>query len=206
MLDRTREHLIQALISAAKFLEAVENDFRKSGLRHFARTGDIQGRFKTLLSSLDNTGDLDLMIDHRIQNLQEHLFDLAAAVREKVEKDIVFSNPATQEMNRIFKESKAFLKTAIDFLRTDSVALSRLLEKKQDMCMKNCEQYAASHEKRLVDGTCVPEASLIYLEMLHAFAGLHSQVLNIVRLREGMRDSSTLTTRTIGRGASYLFL
>jgi|GEM_PF-3649681 len=204
MKDRARMDFIHALTSVATFMEAVENDFRKNGLSHHERIDDIKDCLQTLLNSLDYVGDLDLMLDHRLQNLQDHLFDLAAAVQEKVEKRIVFSDPATEEMSRIFKESKAFLRIAVDFLRTDSATQFRWLEKRQAECRKNCDECAASHEKRLVEGICIPDASLVYLDMLHAFAGVHSQLVNVIRLCAGIQDARAAKVGAVGIGISSL--
>ena len=184
--DTERVAFIRTLESMAAFITAMEADFHANKLDHLGQVNRINSSFANLLSSAGNAGDVGLMISHRTRGLEDCLFDLSNAVQEKAERRIAFSNQANDEFESLCRQSGTFVKTSIDFLQTDNPVLLTWLDNKQKDCDKICDECASSHEERLIEGICTPSASMIYLDMLHSFKGIHSHMVHIVRLFAGL--------------------
>lgn len=185
MTDQARADFIRVLESAGTFLEAVERDFSLNKLQHPGKQISLQNSFQSILTHLDDAGDTGLSIGYRVRDLRGSLLTIGAAVREKVEKGILFSDRAHEEVIYLFQATSVILKTAVDYLGTENPILLRWLENRQRECKNTCDECATSHEERLVEGICVPAASMIFLDMLQGFAGIHWQVVNMMWLVTG---------------------
>jgi len=186
MADPERTAFIRTLESMTTFIETMEDDLRMDSLAHLGQGNRVNSCFQKILSSADNAGDVGLMISHRTRGLQDSLFDLSAAVREKIEEHIAFSDQATNEVELLCRQSKTFLKASIDFLLTDNPVLLTWLDTKQKECKKSCEECATGHEERLIEGICTQTAAMIYLDILDGFKGIYSQTTNIIWLLAGL--------------------
>ncbi len=186
MEDPERVAFIRTLASVSAFIGDLETAFRTNEPDHLAQVDRVAESFRNMLDSAGHAGDVGLMISHGTRGLRECLSELGAAVREKAGKHLTFSKGATREFESLCRDSRVFLRTALDFLRTDNPVLLEWLDNKQKACQKTCAEYAASHAQRLIDGICDNSASIVYLDMLHSFKDIHSQTLHIVRLLAGL--------------------
>ncbi|HUW63330.1 MAG TPA: hypothetical protein VMW83_01320 [Spirochaetia bacterium] len=185
MADQMRNTVICTLDAATLFLESIQRDFQKNKLRHRDQVSNLNICFQNLLNLSTTPGG---EFDPRIRSLQGSLLVISSAVGKKVEEHILFSNRAVEEIRCLFTESLGFLKTAMDFLKTDNSILLRWLENKQTECRNYCDSCSNSHEERLIEGSCVPAASLLYLDMLRGFNDTHWQVINVIGLLAGLGE------------------
>lgn len=182
MSDIRKASVISALESVTTFMKILESDFRRNKLYHLDQIRAINKGFKDILNSPTILSDEEGELGPRIDNLHASMLSLSSAVKQKVSGHILFSNRAVEEISCLFSETEGFLKTCLDFLTTNNSILLGWLENKQNECRKYCDSCATSHEERLVEGICVPTASLIFLDMLRGFNGIYWQTINAVRL------------------------
>lgn len=185
-VDPERTAFIHTLESVSTFIAAMDTDFRTGNLDHTDQSALVNVRFEVMLDQAANAGDVGLMISHRARGLQESLNDLDAAVQDKVEGHVDFSPQACADIGLLFKQTATFLKASSDYLVTDSQVLLKWLDDKQKECAKLCEEFATRHQERLTGGICSQDASMLYLDILHSFKGIQSQVTNIVWLLAGL--------------------
>jgi len=195
MTDRTNTGIASTLETAAHFLAAADSDFLKNRLDHLTAIPSLEAGFQSLLNSPFLAIEAGEELLGRVLSLRDSLLAIAAAVREKVERHILFSHRAVEEISCLFTETATFLQTALDFSRTHNAILLRWVENEQAECRRYCDNCMTSHEERLIEGVCIPDASLVYLNMLRGFNELHWQVVGIMRLLAGTRRDQVLACR-----------
>src|SRR5262245_47572177 len=92
--------------------------------------------------------------------------DLLAAVRTMLEEALPFTDRAVRGINRLFDRGVELLESARAALATENRVLVRHVLASSAQHAQLARDYAMAHQRRLVDGVCLPEASTVYLGLL----------------------------------------
>jgi Na+/phosphate symporter len=101
-------------------------------------------------------------------------------VRVKIKEGLLFSDKAILETGRLLVKGKELLKKAGESIVTASPATMETVRNDSDALIRMSNEFATSHEDRLVAGECSPKASSNYLCMLYAFEDMASHAKDAV--------------------------
>jgi phosphate:Na+ symporter len=188
MPDGGREKLIDILEHTSSFIGILERHFNENKLLHKEITESMQAVFKQILEKSKDVADFDLLLHHRIQNLSECLVEIFSAVSERIQNNVQFSRQAMEEVNRLFQRLRTLIEYCIAFLRTNRLSFLKVLDQHHREYKNFCNTYTFDHNQRLANGTCIPAASVVYLDIIHAFRGISSEATALVRLVSGLHD------------------
>jgi len=188
MPEGRRTDLIHTLEHTAAFMTSIGRDFRENKFFHKDCIEKIDSHFRHVLDISAKSGDFDLMVDHRIRNLRDFLSDIGSAVQERIQNQIHFSNQAVMEINHLFEGFPPFIESSLGFLRTDRLSFLKAIEKGLGEYKKYCNDCASDHNRRLTLGICMPAASVVYLDIIHAFSGIYTEITSLIRLVSGLHE------------------
>ncbi len=130
----------------------------------------------------------------RIGDLMENILNCS---RIKSRDGIVFSDRAIEELTETFKMLTGIFRKLRDMILNPSPeVLNELLSEEKRLAQINLE-FAFAHEERLVDGTCLPKASSLYLDILDS-------VRNACRHLISMTESLLSLMSTNGKPAGNM--
>ncbi len=114
----------------------------------------------------------DAFIALHLESIADNTELLAASTSKLVRDGILFTDRATREMRGLFQTAHELLEALRDALRTGNRILVRYVLDAGRTCEERANEYALVHEKRLIEGVCLPTSSSAYLAMLDAFRGI----------------------------------
>lgn len=120
-----------------------------------------------------------------IESVADDAYDMAQLTQHKIDKKIKFSGDAGQTLSEVIERTKGLINKSIEIVATENMdILPDLLEGEEDL--DNLQiKYRNGHMKRLNDGTCSPNAGIIYLEVLEDMEHISDQFADIgLTLRE----------------------
>jgi phosphate:Na+ symporter len=165
MIERGRQALVEGDMEAARWVLEQESEFVDPLcviLEDFLNTL-MQGslsvvqqercfQIKSLITDIERVGDLSE--------------DLAQAAQRKVARDVMLSQQALDEMDRLCRHTHCTYASAVQAVRAGDETLARRacrLEDELDALYLDARQ---GHIDRLSAGICQPEADVIFLESL----------------------------------------
>ena len=93
-------------------------------------------------------------------------------VRGKSENHILFSDQAVEELNDLFQEAMRLLENLPNLITTQDKLLAQRIGEEGRSMLKIADGYSEVHEERLIDGSCVPKHSPIYLGIIESLKGV----------------------------------
>ena len=117
--------------------------------------------------------------DAPAQQIAASVGDLLASVRAMLEEALPFTERAMREINSLFDGGVELLECARDALATENRVLVRHILASSAHHAQLASDYAMAHQRRLVDGVCLPEASTVYLGLLENLKGVGHQARSI---------------------------
>jgi Na+/phosphate symporter len=88
------------------------------------------------------------------------------ALRRKIKDNLLFSDRAISEVNFLLNRLREILSTLSEFiLARNTFTAKYLIESEKDL-EKMASEYATLHEERLIEGTCLPRSSGVYIMIL----------------------------------------
>jgi Na+/phosphate symporter len=92
---------------------------------------------------------------------------LIACIRVKIKDGILFSDRAVTELKDLFETASGLLQNVSDALITRNRVLMTHVTTEANSFSQRADEYAGSHEERLITGMCSPKSSSLYLDILH---------------------------------------
>jgi Na+/phosphate symporter len=101
---------------------------------------------------------------------------LIRSTRKIIEDGTCFSQRAIKEINTLFEKAIELLECVRDFLRTKNKVLIKYIREEGKKFQESVGEYSISHQERLIQGTCIPKSSSIYLAMLDYLAEIERHI------------------------------
>ena len=108
-------------------------------------------------------------------NLEGVIDRLRGMTRERV----FFSDRGGKEINAIFQEAISLLGSLPDLILTRNKLLAEHIEEKAKAFFKKVAEFSEEHEKRLIEGVCIPKSSPIYLGILESLEAIVAHTLEV---------------------------
>ena len=100
-------------------------------------------------------------------------------LRRMVQEDIPFSDRAVKETTHIFQEVIPLLENLPDLIFTRNKMLFQHMEEKSKALFKEADASAEEHERRLIEGVCMPKASPVYLGIIESLKAITMHVADL---------------------------
>lgn len=123
-------------------------------------------------------GRYEVMRD--LEYIRINLEKIMRATQDKVNRSVLFSNWAVEELNTLFGGANDSLTGLAAYLRQCSEKNRDSLEAETDRLIESCTRFTRQHEERFIKGICTPESSDIYQSMLDAFRDILRHVKSCV--------------------------
>jgi len=122
-----------------------------------------------------------LAVPSHIEKIANSLKRLNDAIRTKIKDSLLFSDRAVKETGTLFVKTREVLKRAGEAAVSGSGTQSGTVATEADAVIRMSEEFATSHEDRLVAGECSPKASSTYLCMLYSIEDIAAQTKEAIR-------------------------
>ncbi|MCJ7782830.1 MAG: hypothetical protein MUP41_02800 [Desulfobacterales bacterium] len=120
-----------------------------------------------------------LSIASSLGRLTHNIQGILDRSRGKYENHILFSDQALKEVNDVFQETMRLLENLPNLLTTESKSLAQRIGEEGRSMLKIAEAYSEDHEERLINGTCVPKHSPLYLSIIESLKGVMVHTLAV---------------------------
>ena len=114
-----------------------------------------------------------------IESIADDAYDMAQLTQHKIEKKVKFSGEASTTMNQVIGRIKELIVKSIEIVETENLEiLPDILDGEEEL--DNLQiKYRDGHMRRLNEGTCSPNAGIIYLEALEDIEHISDQFADI---------------------------
>ncbi len=138
---------------------------------------------------------------HDIERVADHATNIMELTQEKTEHNIHFSEQAIDELVVMYNKVECIYAKAIDLLRSDSVDKANALIREDDIVDNMEKHYRESHIVRLNEGTCYPEAGVIFLDMVGNLERIADHANNLAEAVAGtlLDTEQELEERMLGK-------
>ena len=100
-------------------------------------------------------------------------------LKRMAQEDIPFSDRAITETTHIFQEVIGLMKSLPDLILTQNKILFQHIQEKGKAVFKEADAYSEEHERRLIEGVCMPKASPVYLAILESVKAITMHVADL---------------------------
>jgi Na+/phosphate symporter len=197
-----RDQINQMADKAVQMLRLVRDGFTRHDrmpLEPAAELGrHIHQLDRVLLSSLVGGGekgaDEPVFVPMHLERIGDNIEGLAKETRGLIDQGVLFTDRAVREVTGLFGLAIDLLECVRDALLTSNRTLVAHVLEEGALIESRADEHALSHQKRLVEGICVPQASSAFIAMLDHLKGVewHAREvatrLSTAHLPEGIED------------------
>jgi len=177
MLELTEDAFMKNKVGSLDQAESLAREIRE---REDALTEKL-----AKLAPTDNTARAIISVPVHIEKIAVSIERVVSNVRIKIKEGLLFSDKAIQETSRMLVKGKEVLKKAGEAIVTASPDSLETVRIECDAMIRLANDFATTHEDRLVAGECSPKASSNYLCMLYAFEDMASHAKDAIKKISG---------------------
>ncbi len=111
-------------------------------------------------------------VPSHIERMGGDMGRMFGALRKKITGDILFSDKASGELEYLLERTRDILVNCGDMVLARNVLVARHIVESESVMQQMADKYATQHEERLIEGLCLPGASVVYLELLDSIKGI----------------------------------
>ncbi len=135
---------------------------------------ELSERFSVALPVLLHTvNDLERVGDHAV--------NIVEIAERKIEQKLPFSDSALAETAELSKEAEQMFDYIIAALENDDVEVAKRALVNEDNLNRMQIDFRRSHVQRMTDGTCVPEAGVIFIDLVDNVEKIGDHLTNIAQ-------------------------
>ncbi|MDA8335255.1 MAG: hypothetical protein M0Z41_09740 [Peptococcaceae bacterium] len=171
--------LVEVLTTFCLLVDEIKNAFfgnRKEAVaaaRRLARRAlDVSGAGR---DAAGNQG-----VGRIVGNLADMLLHICDGVEKKMESQIPFSTRAVLETSYLLRELRALFETTAEFAKFRDQFVFDLFKEKQVGIEELHKTFIARHETRLMEGICLNDAAVIYLNLLTNISNITRELTKLV--------------------------
>ena len=171
---------------AQEMLELTENGFMRNKLDSLEQADELAKEIHTkediLTATLAKMAGTNsearalLTVPSHIEKTATSIKRIAENSRARIKEGMLFSDKAILETGKLFTLAKNVLKKAGEAAVTSAQASMESALSDSDAVERMANDFATSHEERLVTGECSPKSSSTYLCILYAFEDMGAHI------------------------------
>lgn len=175
------EKLIEEIYNNEKVINELERrigEFLQAVL-HSAISTDQEKKVGMLINTI-----------HDVERMGDHAENLAEAAQYKLDKKVIFSNEALEELRVIFENVDQAIANAFMALSTEDTAYVDAVDEYEGKVDDLRDSYKHSHISRLNKGECNINAGVLFLDILTNLERVSDHCVNVadvIRSREGIK-------------------
>jgi Na+/phosphate symporter len=186
-----KKELYLMMHKAQEMLELAEDAFAKNKAtaldqaaelaREIHRKEDVLTEALSKMAAKNGDARSLVGVPGHVEKIATSIERIVDGVRVKIKEGLLFSDKATQETGRLLAKGKEVLKKAGEAIVTASPESLETVRIESDEMIRMSNDFATSHEDRLVAGECSPKTSSNYLCILYAFEDIASHAKDAVK-------------------------
>lgn len=190
-----KKELYLLMNKAEQMLELTEDAFTKNKItsldeaeslaREIRAREDVLTEKLAKLATTDSSARAILSVPVHIEKIAISIERIVSNIRIKIKEGLLFSDKAIQETGNLLVKGKEVLKKAGAAIVTASPESIETVRVDTDAIIRMTNDFATTHEDRLVAGECSPKASSNYLCMLYAFEDMAAHAKDAVKKVSG---------------------
>ncbi|MFZ5652308.1 MAG: hypothetical protein ACOY4I_15860 [Bacillota bacterium] len=183
--------LYNVAMELKNMLEGIAHDFYRHREEYLSRVEELSATTvssmkKSVLqipliggvSAKEAAGRYEVMRD--LEYIRLSLEAIMRATQDKVNRSVLFSSWAVEELDVLFDGAGKSLSGLADYLKQCNDRNKAQLEEESNNLIENCFKFTRQHEERFIKGICTPESSAIYQSMLDAFRDIFRHIKSSV--------------------------
>jgi phosphate:Na+ symporter len=180
---------------ALEMLELTEDGFTKNKLSSLDQADELAKEIHvkedvltaTLakMSAANSEARSLLTVPSHIEKIATSLKRITENSRARIKEGMLFSDKAILETGKLFTKTKEVLKKAGETAVTGAKATVESVLAESDAVERMANEFATSHEERLVTGECSPKSSSTYLCILYAFEDVGAHIKDATKKLAG---------------------
>jgi Na+/phosphate symporter len=178
-----------------EMLELTEDGFMKNKIASLDQADELAEEIHTKedhltamlakMASSDTQARALLPVPAHLEKLATSIKRITENSRVRIKDGMLFSDKAINETGKLFTKSKEVLKKASETAVTGSAATAEAVLAESNAIERMANEFATSHEDRLVSGECAPKSSSTYLCLLYAFEDMGAHLKEAVKRLSG---------------------
>lgn len=113
-----------------------------------------------------------VFVPMHLERIGDNIEFLVRAIKTMVQEGIPFTEKAMREINTLFEKAIELIECVRDVIPTKNRVLIRYVLEAGPQYEKMANEYALSHQQRLIEGVCMPKASSMYVAILDYLKGI----------------------------------
>ncbi len=180
---------------AQEMLELTEDGFAKSRLSALDEADDIAKEIHTKedhltavlakMAAANSEARTLLSVPSHIEKIATSIKRITENSRSRIKEGMLFSDKAILETGKLFTKTKEVLKKAGEAAVTGAKAAVDTALADSEAVERMANEFATSHEERLVTGECSPKSSSTYLCILYAFEDMGGHIKDATKRLAG---------------------
>ncbi len=176
MCDWTKEMLETTWEGFRRHDKERLNQAEKLGREIHQKEKELTHLIATGLSRNEETiKELGFLPGH-LERIGDNIELLIRCIRGMTHDGTLFSERAIKEINTLFNKSVELLECVRDAIKTKNKVLIRYIKEEGEKFQDMIGEYALAHQERLIQGTCIPKASSVYLAILDYLADIERHI------------------------------
>jgi Na+/phosphate symporter len=191
--ERLRDEIYEMCQQTVEMLGLTWEAFRKQEmglLQPAERLGrDIHQREKILTELVARPGSGPpgaggswqglLFVPLHLERIGDNIELLVRAIKSMIQEGIPFSERAMREVNSLFEKAIELMECVRDAITTRNRVLIRHILQEGQRYEAMANDYALSHQQRLIEGVCLPKASSVFVAILDYLRGIDWHIRQI---------------------------
>lgn len=103
---------------------------------------------------------------HDIERVADHATNIIELAETKIENNLCFSELGINDIKTMHKEVTEIFREAINLLKNENIDAAQKLIRADDIVDQMEKDFRDAHIRRLNEGTCTPEAGVIFLDIV----------------------------------------
>lgn len=151
----------EKLIESVARKEVVVNDLEKSIIRFLteASQNPLSVRQSQRLTNLMHSA-------HDIERVADHATNIAELAQSKINHNLSLSELAIHDLTAMHEKVECIYREAINLLRDENIEKAQKLIRADDVVDQMEKDFRDAHIRRLNEGTCFPEAGVLFLDIV----------------------------------------
>jgi Na+/phosphate symporter len=190
-----KKEIYLVMHKSQEMLELTEDGFMKNKLASLDKADDlakeIHAKEDILTATLAKMASANsearalLTVPAHVEKLATSIKRITENTRARIKEGMLFSDKAINETGKLFAKSKEVLKKSSEAVVTGSQKSLESVLTDSDAMERMANDFATSHEDRLVTGECSPKSSSTYLCILYAFEDMGAHLKSAVKKLSG---------------------
>jgi len=180
---------------AQEMLELTEDGFAKNKLSALDEADEISKEIHAKedhltaalakMAATNSEARTLLTVPSHIEKIATSIKRITENSRSRIKEGMLFSDKAILETGKLFTKTKEVLKKAGEAAVTGSKTTVDTALADSETVERMANEFATSHEERLVTGECSPKSSSTYLCILYAFEDMGAHIKDATKRLAG---------------------